>query len=106
VLFEAVLRYVTGGTSELAVVASTLAIAGLFVPLRQWVQDLIDRRFYRRKYDAAQTLAEFAASARDETNLENLTGRLVTVIERTVQPANISLWLTTDDKPVRLGGSS
>lgn len=95
VLFQLLFRTLTGSAaqSQLAIVASTLAIAALFAPLRRQAQDFIDRRFYRRKYDAARTLAEFAATARDETNLEMLAGRLVNVVEETMQPANVSLWL-------------
>ena len=79
--------------STLVSVLSTLAIAALFSPLRRRVQRFIDRRFYRRKYDAAQALAALAASARDDLDLAGLTDRLVHVVEDTMQPAHISLWL-------------
>ena len=79
--------------SELATVVSTLAIAALFVPMQARVQAVIDRRFYRRKYDAAQTLAAFAATARDEADLDQLAARLMGVVDETIQPAQASLWL-------------
>jgi hypothetical protein len=84
-----------GRQSELVTVLSTLTIAALFVPLRRRVQAVIDRRLYRPKYDSAQTLAQFAASARDETDLGRLSERLVDIAEQTMQPASVSLWLRT-----------
>jgi hypothetical protein len=75
-------------------VISTLAVAALFNPLRLRVQDFIDQRFYRRKYDAERALAAFAAAARSETDLEQLSRHLTGAIQDTLQPEQVSLWLT------------
>jgi hypothetical protein len=93
VVLQYLFRVLTGQDSQLAVVASTLAIAALFGPLRRRVQGFIDRRFYRRKYDAAKTLEAFSSKLRDEVDLDTLRGDLVMVVEETLQPQHASLWL-------------
>lgn len=94
VMLQAAFRAVTGQNSQLAVVITTLAIAALFTPLRNRMQRFVDRRFYRQKYDAEQTLEAFSETLRDEVDLDTLTGRLVDLVQETMQPEHLQVWLS------------
>ena len=92
-LLQSVFTTITGQKSVISIVVSTLLMAAFFAPLRQRVQAFIDRRFYRQKYNAQQILAQFAQTARDEVALETLRGELVNVVQKTMQPEQITVWL-------------
>jgi hypothetical protein len=97
---QALFRAISGQQSELAIAVSTLVIAALFNPLRHRIQDVIARTFSRRKYNAQQVLAAFGVACRDETDLEKLRGDMMRVVEETVQPAHVSLWLRDSSRKV------
>ena len=98
VVLQQLLRGITGQGSDVAIIISTLAIAALFNPLRHRVQDVIDHRFFRRKYDAQKVLAAFGATARDEVDLNKLTSELVGVVQETMQPASVNIWLRSNNE--------
>src|SRR3712207_1758335 len=93
---QSLFSLLTGQGNTLAIVASTLAIAALFNPLRRRIQSFIDRRFYRRRYDAAMILEAFATKLRDQTDLEKLCEDLGEVVDETMQPAHLSVILRSE----------
>jgi hypothetical protein len=102
VMLQSITEYLFGEQSPVVIVLSTLAIAALLNPLRIRVQDFIDRRFYRKKYDAEQALAHFSAVVRDQIDLNDLTVELLNSVKDTVQPEHISLWVKEKGSPGKL----
>ena len=99
IVLQQIFSSVTGsGQNEIVTVLSTLAIAALFVPIRTRVQQVIDKRFNRNKYDAQVVLQDFAKTVRDETDLEKLTARLMQVVDETMQPKSVSVWLKKETR--------
>jgi hypothetical protein len=98
IIFQGLFSAIGNQQSPIFIVISTLIIAGLFNPLRIRIQNYIDRRFFRKRYHAEQALAQFAAAARDEVDLDRLTTALLEVVEETMQPKTAGIWLISDKK--------
>jgi hypothetical protein len=98
-VLQSLFQGVFNQNNDVATVVSPLVIYVLFQPLRHRIQAIIDRRFYRRKYDAARTLAAFSATLRNEVDLATLSEHLMAVVEETMQPAHLSLWVRKDEPP-------
>lgn len=98
ILLQMLLRELISQTNDVAIVVSTLMVAALFQPLRRWIQQAIDRRFYRRKYDAVRTIEKFSATLRNEVDLNRLREDLLAVVEETMQPSHVSLWLRSPEQ--------
>jgi asparagine N-glycosylation enzyme membrane subunit Stt3 len=93
---QALFRSISGQSSDLAVAIVTLAVAALFNPWRRRLQRFIDRRFYRQRYDAARALTVMSSRLRDEVDLDSLIGEIVSVVDQTVQPSHLALWLPAE----------
>jgi hypothetical protein len=93
---QALFRSISGQSSDLAVAIVTLAVAALFNPWRRRLQRFIDRRFYRQRYDAARALTAMSSRLRDEVDLDSLIGEIVSVVDQTVQPSHLALWLPAE----------
>ncbi len=104
VLLQGLFVALSGQQSAVAVVISTLVIAALFTPLRHRIQNDIDRRFYRRKYDAEKIVAAFGAGLREQVDIQQLNERLLSVVEETLQPESLSLWIKKRESKTRFGG--
>jgi hypothetical protein len=98
-LLQSLFQAVSGQQSAISIVVSTLAIAALFNPLRRRVQNFIDRRFFRKKYDAERAMAQFSIAARSETDIEQMSAELMSVVQETMQPEKVSLWLKPAGNP-------
>lgn len=101
IVLQRVFAGIVGGDSEIITVLSTLAIAALFVPLRNHIQGAIDKRFNRKKYNAQQVMEKFSRTVRDETDIDTLTNELVNVVQETMQPKSVSVWLKREARSMR-----
>jgi hypothetical protein len=99
-ILQSLVRALTGQISQtpLVIVSSTLVIAAIFHPLRRRIQQVIDHRFYRRKYDAARIVEAFSATLRNEVDLDQLREHLIKVVQETMQPAHVTLWLRQPER--------
>jgi len=98
---QALLRGIISQDNGVSIVISALAIAALFQPLRRRIRAIVDRRFYRSKYDAARTVAAFSSTLRQEVDLERLREQLLAVVQETIQPAHVSLWLRPPERDAK-----